>query len=244
MRHPRAFTLIELLVVISIIALLVAILLPALGAARESARLIQCASNLRQINIATHVYIHDYQGKIPRAASPGLWWWDMWDYMSMPEADTVADALAIVPWSGTAMWCPDLPAGSANTRPYGANGFFKSLWRSDTNPNPNSGDPWSARLASIKVPTKTVWVADHAMVTATASTSMLFRSTIARLYREQPVSNMPSYQGAPNYAPRHQNGQVVNMTFFDGHGTSVPLSEVEKNLDGYDHTFWTGEGGS
>ncbi len=56
-----AFTLIELLVVISIIALLIGILLPVLGAARETARDAQCRSNLRQITIASEAYVTDVQ---------------------------------------------------------------------------------------------------------------------------------------------------------------------------------------
>jgi prepilin-type N-terminal cleavage/methylation domain-containing protein len=66
-RRPRrsAFTLIELLVVISIIALLIAILLPALGAARESARAITCGSNLKQVGLLIEVYANEYDGYAP-----------------------------------------------------------------------------------------------------------------------------------------------------------------------------------
>ncbi len=68
-RVTRAFTLIELLVVISIIALLIGILLPALSAARETGRKIACASNVRQEALAVLAYAADHREHFPLAAA-------------------------------------------------------------------------------------------------------------------------------------------------------------------------------
>ncbi len=64
-RKVRGFTLVELLVVVAIIALLVSILLPAMGSAREMAKLVVCASNQHQLIIGVQTYAADNKGKMP-----------------------------------------------------------------------------------------------------------------------------------------------------------------------------------
>ena len=66
-RSSNGFTLVELLVVISIIAVLVALLLPALSAAREQARRVVCANGVRQFVLATHLYAQDNDDMPPNA---------------------------------------------------------------------------------------------------------------------------------------------------------------------------------
>lgn len=72
-KRLRAFTLIELLVVIAMIAILAALLLPALSAAKAHARTIQCVSNLHQISLGMKMYAGDFESLYPESGALIAW---------------------------------------------------------------------------------------------------------------------------------------------------------------------------
>ncbi len=133
MRPSRGFTLIELLVVISIIALLIGILLPALGAARETARLSQCASNQRQIATALYSYATDEKDQFPAHNFAQIAWYEIdviGGYLPgdiEPGVDTIL---------GGVMACPSEDSAG---RSYAMNLYASSAWFGGLNRDPNTG---------------------------------------------------------------------------------------------------------
>ena len=107
----RIFTLIELLIVIAIIAILAAMLLPALNAARESARVTSCASKLKQIMLATTLYADDNKGYFPDNTG---WGYDA----QIAEHFAVRNDTMYEGRRGKHVKCPSSNAPTAGTRSY------------------------------------------------------------------------------------------------------------------------------
>lgn len=116
MRKQNGFTLVELLVVIAIIGILVALLLPAVQAARESARRIQCANNLKQLSLALLAY-HDTAGEFPRG---------VYSATAKPQEDGLGWISKLLPFLGDT---PTYDALVANKIPMPGGGTYE-------------GNPW------------------------------------------------------------------------------------------------------
>jgi prepilin-type N-terminal cleavage/methylation domain-containing protein len=104
--HRNGFTLVELLVVIAIIGVLIALLLPAVQAAREAARRMQCTNKLKQLGIAMHNYHDTYVDSLPKGASTGREYNSLsafnWTMTLLPFIEQ-SQVYANVSWTSTLM---------------------------------------------------------------------------------------------------------------------------------------------
>ena len=239
-RKRGAFTLLELLLVIGIVAVLLALLLPLLGRARESARRTACLGNLRQIGAALGAYADDHRGFLPYSANyeqvhPEDWFW--W------QADRVQECgdRGIGPYLGLAAPEPAVmrcPSDDTTVRPvthttekyrfsYVMNWLIASAGRDRGRygTNVDVDGPATNNLARVRGASSKVLAYEEEANTIDDATGVTWvppgvdagLNPLAIRHWTHPREAQPSQPSAELTVP-HGRGNAV---FCDGHGESV-----------------------
>jgi prepilin-type N-terminal cleavage/methylation domain-containing protein/prepilin-type processing-associated H-X9-DG protein len=239
----KGFTLLELLVVISVIALLMAILLPALVTAQSQARGLMCRSNLRQLALANSGYANENDGSYVPAAS------DMWDNSGLHRWHGVRDNLdeAFDPLrsplvgylaNGKVKECPervDFVKGEEWTLNFeqGCGGYGYNmtyigsrLWQGGI----TSIEAWkksyreTTRMSEVGRPIETLMFADTAMSNDGMSLmEYSFAEPPFTVYEARPIT---SFYMSPSIHFRHRGR--ANICWSDGHITARKMGQLEE----------------
>jgi prepilin-type N-terminal cleavage/methylation domain-containing protein/prepilin-type processing-associated H-X9-DG protein len=221
-RRRRAFTLIELLVVIAIIAILAAILFPVFAKAREKARQTSCLSNCKQMALALHQYVSDYDDTFPQWCQ--FWGSTGWNYPSywMAKLDPYMKGGKVDNTRHTGVWeCPSADTWTVGSPPRIRHyGMQMLMYYNDIN-NRYYGDSRAASaegaliMATIDTPAECIFAGEC------GNAGRLSLPTWGNWYLPYGVTAKQSDWEQPT---RHLDGS--NYVFCDGHAKVMKQSVV------------------